>query len=289
MTATKKRGLLLSALVAGLLLSAGPIFAQDLGNAARQERDRKHNLARHSSHVYTNDDLKRSQILLPADKERMLAARRNAMTLELEAAMNPNSTPADPSVTAPEKSDVLNLPLPIVKFPVIATFADLPPDRMSILSSMKARKAKKPRPKTNDFTLGNTHQKQPIPAPVEQKLSASSPTQVRVAAGDSLWKIAARVFGNGARWREIAAVNPEISNPNLIRTGEWLRLIANDSADSKEVVVRAGDTLSSVAQAELGNARAFPCIAQANPQLQTIDLIYPGETLIVPQSCDVAR
>jgi nucleoid-associated protein YgaU len=289
MTATKKRGLLLSALVAGLLLSAGPIFAQDLGNAARQERDRKHNLARHSSHVYTNDDLKRAQILLPADKERMLAARRNAMTLELEAAMNPNSTPADPSVTAPEKSDVLNLPLPIVKFPVIATFADLPPDRMSIMSSMKARKAKKPRPKTNDFTLGNTHQKQPIPAPVEQKLSASSPTQVRVAAGDSLWKIAARVFGNGARWREIAAVNPEISDPNLIRSGEWLRLIANDSADSKEVVVHGGDTLSSIAQAELGNARAFPCIAQANPQLQTIDLIYPGETLIVPQSCDVAR
>jgi LysM repeat protein len=211
------------------------------------------------------------------------------MTLELEAAMNPNSVPADPNVTAPEKSDVLNLPLPIVKFPVIATFADLPPDRLSILSSMKARRAKKLRPKTNDFALGNTRQKQSIPAPVEQKLSASPSKQVRVAAGDSLWKIAARVLGNGARWRELAAVNPEISDPNLIRTGEWIRLIANESADSKEVVVRAGDTLSSVARAELGNARAFPCIAEANPQLQTIDLIYPGETLVVPQSCDVLR
>lgn len=289
MTETKKRGLLLSALVVGLLLSAGPIFGQDLGNAARQERDRKHNLTRHSGHVYTNEDLKRAQILLPADKERMLAARRNAMTLELEAAVNPNPAPANPDVAAPSKSDVLNLPLPIVKFPVVASFADVTPDRSSLLSSMKARRTRKMRPEAKDFVLGDTRKKQSLPAPVEQKLDLNSSKEVRVAPGDSLWKIAARVLGNGARWHELAAINPEISDPNVIHAGEWIRLSANDSTNDKQIVVREGDTLSSVAQAELGNARAFTCIAQANPQLQTIDLIYPGETLVVPQSCDVAR
>jgi nucleoid-associated protein YgaU len=288
MTATKKRGLLLSALVVGLLLSAGPIFAQDLGNAARQERDRKHNLTRHSGHVYTNEDLKRAQILLPADKERMLAARRNAMTLELQAAVNPDSAPANPTVTLPSKSDVLNLPLPIVKFPVVTPFANVTPGS-SFLPPMKVRRTKKFHPETNDFVFSDTLKKKSLPAPAEQKLNANSSEEVRVAAGDSLWKIAARVLGNGARWHELAAINPEISDPNIIRTGEWIRLSANDSTIGKEVVVRAGDTLSSVAQAELGNALAFTCIAQANPQLRTIDLIYPGETLVVPQSCDVAR
>jgi nucleoid-associated protein YgaU len=287
MTATKKRGLLLSALVVGLLLSAGPIFAQDLGDAARQERGRKQNLSHHSGHIYTNEDLKRAQILLPADKERMLAARRNAMTLELQAAVNPDSAPANPNVTLPLKSDVLNLPLPIVKFPVVATFADVTPS--SLLPPMKVRRTKKLHPEKDDFVFSDTLKKKSLPAPAEQKLNANSSKEVRVAAGDSLWKIAARVLGNGARWHELAAVNPEISDPNIIRTGEWIRWLANDSTNDKQVVVRAGDTLSSVAQAELGNARAFTCIAQANPQLQTIDLIYPGETLVVPQSCDVAR
>jgi nucleoid-associated protein YgaU len=154
---------------------------------------------------------------------------------------------------------------------------------------MKVRRTKKLHPETKDFVFSDTLKKKSLPAPAEQKLNANSSKEVRVAAGDSLWKIAARVLGNGARWHELAVVNPEISDPNLIRTGEWIRLSANDSTIGREVVVRAGDTLSSVAQAELGNARAFTCIAQANPQLETIDLIYPGETLVVPQSCDVAR
>jgi nucleoid-associated protein YgaU len=289
MTATKHRAILLSALVVSLLVSAAPSFAQDLGDAARQERERKQNLTQHSAHVYTNEDLKRAQILVPEDKERVLAARRNAKTPEVQAAANPNSAPAIPSVKPSKKFDTLDLPLPVVKFPVAAPLADVSRDTSSLAPAMKIRKTKKLRPETNDFIFGDIQKKQSLPVPAERKLDLIPSKGLRVAPGDSLWKIADRVLGNGARWRELAALNPEISDPNLIHTGEWIRVSANDGSNGKQIVVRAGDTLSSVAQAELGNARAFTCIAQANPQLQSIDLIYPGQTLVVPQACTVAR
>ena len=289
MTAAKHRAILLSALVVSLLVSAAPGFAQDLGNAARQERERKQNLPQHSAHVYTNEDLKRAQILVPEDKERVLAARRNAKTQEVQAAANPNSAPANPSANAPAKSDALVVPLPIIKFPVVAPLADVQRDLSPLSSSTKIRKTEKLGPETKDFVFGDNQKKKPRPVPAERNFDLNLTTGVRVAPGDSLWKIAGRVFGSGARWRELAALNPEISDPNVIRTGEWIRVSANESKNGKRFVVRAGDTLSSVAQAELGNARAFTCIAQANPQLRSIDLIYPGQTLVVPQTCPVAR
>ncbi len=290
MTATKHRTILLSALVVSLFMSAAPMFGQDLGDAARQERDRKQNLAHHSPHVYTNEDLKRAQILLPEDRERMLAARRNAATPGMQVAVNPDSSPAKPTAKTRAKSDAFNLPLPIVKFSEMAPLADVTPDRSPDLSAMKIRKARKLRPEANNFAFGDIQKKQSLPLPAEPKMDFNTAKGVRVEPGDSLWKIADRVLGNGARWRELAALNPEISDPNLIHTGEWIRLSASDdSMNGKQIVVREGDTLSSVAQAELGNARAFTCIAQANPQVETIDLIYPGETLVVPQNCAVAR
>lgn len=57
-------------------------------------------------------------------------------------------------------------------------------------------------------------------ARTSDKVTAKSYT---VKAGDTLWTIAKREFGNGAKYTEIAKIN-NLSNPNLIRIGQVLKL-----------------------------------------------------------------
>ena len=46
-----------------------------------------------------------------------------------------------------------------------------------------------------------------------------------VVAGDSLSKIAKKLLGNAARWKEIHALNhDQIKNPDLIRPGQVLKI-----------------------------------------------------------------
>jgi len=139
---------------------------------------------------------------------------------------------------------------------------------------------------------------------LRSEIRASS---VRVEPGDSLWKIAARHLGDGRAWRALVALNPQISDPNLIHPGDVLRLpleAANlkaemgstgaaegaasetrtSGAGSASVRVVLGDTLWALARTQFGRGTAWTCIAQAN-QLPNPHLILPGQTLTLPASC----
>jgi nucleoid-associated protein YgaU len=115
----------------------------------------------------------------------------------------------------------------------------------------------------------------------------ASPSQVRVAIGDSLWKLAKRYLGDGKHWRELATLNHRLPNPGLIRAGELIQLPAKAPEQARQVVVQPGDSLWTVAETALGSPLAFNCIAHANPQLQSANVIHPGETLLVPETCAV--
>ncbi|XP_022842531.1 protein PLASTID MOVEMENT IMPAIRED 1-RELATED 1-like [Olea europaea var. sylvestris] len=54
--------------------------------------------------------------------------------------------------------------------------------------------------------------------------SSSSPVTTTANPGDTLWSISSRVHGNGAKWKELAALNPHIRNPNVIFPNETIRL-----------------------------------------------------------------
>jgi len=63
---------------------------------------------------------------------------------------------------------------------------------------------------------------------IAQKVKVAEETQARVyvvQSGDSLGKIAKKVWGNANRWREIYDANRDkISNPNTIRAGQELQI-----------------------------------------------------------------
>jgi nucleoid-associated protein YgaU len=61
---------------------------------------------------------------------------------------------------------------------------------------------------------------------LQQKPVPEQPKQPRtyvVQSGDSLWKIAEKLLGNGNRWKEIFEANKDkIEDPNLIYPGQEL-------------------------------------------------------------------
>lgn len=61
---------------------------------------------------------------------------------------------------------------------------------------------------------------------VTKKTAKAAPARTyTVRSGDSLWKIAARLLGNGTRWREIHALNRKaLPNPNRLRVGQVLKV-----------------------------------------------------------------
>lgn len=56
------------------------------------------------------------------------------------------------------------------------------------------------------------------------KPSASAPASTTVQPGETLWSISSRVHGTGDKWKELAALNPHIRNPNVIFPNETIRL-----------------------------------------------------------------
>jgi LysM domain len=87
---------------AALIVSAATFFAplansQDLGEIARQERAKKqNNPAPPASHIYTNEDVKREEILTPEDKTRFSATTRPPVTTPAQSAPQSASESTSP-------------------------------------------------------------------------------------------------------------------------------------------------------------------------------------------------
>jgi nucleoid-associated protein YgaU len=135
-------------------------------------------------------------------------------------------------------------------------------------------------------------------ARVERAIAAvSTPAASRsivVKAGDSLWRLAQTLLGDGHRWKEIAAANPGVANPTHIVPGMTLNVtgslpaapIAPRAPANSRVLVHKGDSLWKIAQAKLGSGGFWGCIAKANPVILDADRIYAGQLLDLPMDCE---
>jgi nucleoid-associated protein YgaU len=110
---------------------------------------------------------------------------------------------------------------------------------------------------------------------------------VIVKPGDSLWKLAEENLGKGLRWRDILAVNPAIVDANRIEAGSQIFLpsIASSFRTATRIIVHKDDTLTSIAHTQFGRASYWSCIAQANPAILDANLIYEGQSLLLPAQC----
>ena len=161
---------------------------------------------------------------------------------------------------------------------------------------------------------------QPAPAEAPSAAAGAPPgpacSSVWVRAGDTLAVIAGRELGDASRWREIQALNG-ITDPRRVPAGAMLalpcpeggrrpaaavpvtRAEASDGqrAESRReaggepdcsAVTRLGDSLSAMAERELGDASRWPEI-QALNHIREPDSIGPGWTLEIPCPGTAAR
>lgn len=72
-------------------------------------------------------------------------------------------------------------------------------------------------------TSSSTSTKKKVTTTAQRPVTKTTPKTHTVVAGDTLWAIAKKYLGNGARFTELARLN-NLSNPNLIRVGQVIKL-----------------------------------------------------------------
>ncbi len=109
-----------------------------------------------------------------------------------------------------------------------------------------------------------------------------------VQRGDTLAKVAAKIYGNPSRWSEIAELS-SLANPSRIYPGDvvYYQLTqetsqfaqAYEMLPRREVVVNQGDTLASIAARTLGNASDWKAIWRQNDIIDNPDSLSAGMVL----------
>src|SRR6266699_2699441 len=293
-------------IVSCAIFGAAQCSAQDVAEAARQERAQKESKQKKSKHVYTEQDLKGAQILTPEERAQVEAKKHQTVPPSAEKsqeAVDAQSLPPDAPLgdvarrfRKQKESQKLQrsaeFHLPFADAPALAT--PKPPMHPFLRPSIS-----QPVPPSVPPSRPPAARVAPLPSGALAPVAPAAPVvpvapgsaarlhAVIVRPGDSLWKIAEQNLGKGLRWRELLSVNPAIRDANHIRTGSQVFLPATVSfaRATTKFTVKKGDTLTSIAQAQLGHASYWSCIAKANPTVRDANVIFEGQVLLLPASC----
>jgi nucleoid-associated protein YgaU len=337
-----------------LFITVSGAKAQDVAEAARQEKARKAAQAQKQPHVYTNDDLQKTQILAPEEQASVDARKKKPETPALNETLPTNAGVEDASApeslgeiarrvrrekvarqaeqagkVAPPSLFHMELPPPTTlahpKPPSGPLVAPTPMNSKSARPAGTARAMMRdpfsraiisPAPKS--IAPAATVLAPVVPAAVIPPTAIppvairpipvgakNHPGSVSIHAGDSLWNLSRQYLGKGSRWQEWISSNPQLADPRRLQPGSTL-LVPASAAPSNPgtepqavaslelpatgtVSVKSGDSLWRIAAEHFGGGAQWTCLARANPDLQDVDRIYPGQTLRVPASCIAPR
>ena len=122
-----------------------------------------------------------------------------------------------------------------------------------------------------------------LAAPKTQRTDGGRHHHHEVRPGDDLWSLAERYYGDGRDWRKIAAANPTVltGGPDRLQVGWRLRIPDLDDGPARDggrlVTVRRGDTLSAIAERELGAAARWTDIFHATELSSVTQINSPWE------------
>ncbi|NBX37050.1 MAG: LysM peptidoglycan-binding domain-containing protein [Planctomycetes bacterium] len=156
-----------------------------------------------------------------------------------------------------------------------------------------------------------------VPSPVQGADPVGLPVELyTLREGETLYKLCQAKYGNGNLWKELAEFNKAtIPNPTKMRAGMTVRLPAvhvlrgeaapapslqqvavplqqasmpqlaqpTPAASGREYVIQKGDTLGAIAARELGSAKKWEAIYQANrDRMKNPSDLRIGKSLRVP-------
>lgn len=270
-------------------ISAAPSRAQDAAEAAKQERARKEEARKKSKHVYTEEDLKRAQILTPEDRAQLEADKNPAAAASENksvSAANAEPLPAEPSLgdvariyrkkkelRALEQS--AQFPLPFSGEPRLASPRPAPALAPVLPPAVKSAPSR-PLP----------------PAPVIRRSPFERPRNLYLApraiapAPRPLVPSQPKLASPRATPVPSAPVAPTVSVAPLATPNSFTAHPVNPIVASPTVVVVAapGDSLWKLAEHHLGRGQRWHELLSANPLLADPNHIRVGEKIHIPAS-----
>jgi nucleoid-associated protein YgaU len=267
---------------ASLLFVVSRASAQDVAEAARQEKARKAAQSQKQPHVYTNEDLQRSQILTPEDRGTVEARKKKSEHPGVNESSPSNAGVED--AAAPEsigeiarrlrrekarreaeRAGKVRPPSPFkMELPQQPTLAH--PELLSgplVVPSPAASKTIRPSVATG--TMKRDPFSRAAISPASQN-SISAPAPRTVAPRATL---------------PLAA--PAVASPTpVLPIAPYSRVESKDRTGS--VRIQAGDSLWNLSRQYLGKGSRWQEWFSRNPQLGDPRRLQPGTTLVVPDA-----
>jgi nucleoid-associated protein YgaU len=273
---------------------------QDAAEAARQQQAQKSQQPTTPQHVYTDEDLKRARILTPGDKK-LAEARRKELPAPTPAANKPPAVDATPPGSLGEVARRYRKEKAAREAEAAAAKKAPAPFRIELPSSTFAEPKRPVAPLRAPSSAAPSRMSPFSPRPTMPSPTSPAPPvnpstlvpsrefqQLQVRPGDSLWRMARRYLGDGARWQELLSLNPGLAaHPDSLAAGSTV--IVPAAAVSRTVrgspltiTVQHGDSLWSLARVHLGRGSDWPRLAHANPQISDYLYLQVGSQLQLP-------
>jgi len=246
--------------------------SQDVTEAARQARARKH---QSTKHVYTNEDLRRGKILTPEDRSRAAASNRKNSTAPVPSA-TPEAQPLDANATTPQEplGDVARRyrnAKKISPFHLPSNQTELAAPKL-VAPLVEPSLGLRPPSRRENFAPARPF------TPLSRAAAPNAPLLPYPRASRINPFVGRRTQPLPPAVTMIRPVNPHTTpRPNSIPAP-----VPRSTPPASRIVVQQGDTLWNLSRQHLGRGTRWLELLAANPGLDDPTRLVPGTQLILP-------